>query len=163
MNFITTDIIIFFTLSLINVMLSTFKSILTVKAKNKLVASLINAITFGFYMIVLKKLTIVDLKTAFIVTVLTNLIGVYLSIWILDLFKKDKLWKIEVTTSNGNIVDELADRGIKFTYQVGFNSNSSEYYMIQIYSYSQAESQKAKDILNKYDVKYLVLEVNNAL
>ena len=46
--------IIFFICSLINVMLSTLKTILTVKA-SKGVATIINAITYGFYAIVVKQ------------------------------------------------------------------------------------------------------------
>ena len=68
--------IIFFLCSLINVMLSTLKTILTVKA-SKGIATLINAITYGFYAIVVKQLASLDLITTVSVTIITNIIGVY--------------------------------------------------------------------------------------
>ena len=84
--------IIFFICSLINVMLSTLKTILTVKA-SKGVATIINAITYGFYAIVVKQLASLDLITTVTVTIITNIIGVYVSMWLLERTKKDCLWK----------------------------------------------------------------------
>ena len=75
--------LIFFVCSFINVMLSTMKSILTVRS-TKNVAAIINAVTYGFYAIVVKQLADLDIPITVVVTILTNLIGVYLSMWILD-------------------------------------------------------------------------------
>ena len=66
---------IFFICSLINVMLSTCKTVLTIKA-TKGVATLINACTFGFYAIVVKQLASFDLIYTVSVTIITNIIGV---------------------------------------------------------------------------------------
>jgi len=73
-----TTTIIFFIITLVNVILSTVKSILTVKASRK-VAALINAIAYGFYAMVVKQMATVSTSTVVIVTVLCNLIGVYFS------------------------------------------------------------------------------------
>ena len=74
-----TQIIIFTVCSLVNVILSTMKTILTVRS-TKVVASIINAVTYGFYAIVVKQLASLDLTVTVIVTIVTNLIGVYFSI-----------------------------------------------------------------------------------
>ena len=75
-------IIIFCVCSLINVMLSTVKNIFTVKA-SKPVATGINAISYGFNTIVLKQLVGFDFMTTVIITIITNIIGVYLSLVII--------------------------------------------------------------------------------
>ena len=87
-----TQIIIFTVCSLVNVILSTMKTILTVRS-TKVVASIINAVTYGFYAIVVKQLASLDLTVTVIVTIATNLVGVYLSMWLMDKMKKDCLWK----------------------------------------------------------------------
>ena len=74
-----TPFVIFFLLSLLNVILQTIKSIMTIRA-SKIVASLANAVAFGFYTVVIKQLTGFDMMTAVIITVVANLIGVYISI-----------------------------------------------------------------------------------
>ena len=55
MDYITTTTILFFLLQFINVILSTMKTVLTVKA-NKHIAMLINTITYTFYSGVVKLL-----------------------------------------------------------------------------------------------------------
>ena len=45
-----------------------------------MIASFANAVAFGFYTVVIKQLTGFDIMTAVIITVLANLIGVYVSI-----------------------------------------------------------------------------------
>ena len=99
-------IIIFTVCSLVNVILSTMKTILTVRS-TKVVASVINAVTYGFYAIVVKQLASLDLIVTVIVTIATNLIGVYISMWIMDKMKKDCLWKISVTTKDKSIVKKI--------------------------------------------------------
>ena len=61
---------VFFICSLVNVMLSTCKTVLTVKA-SKGAATLINACTYGFYAIVVKQLASFDL--IYTVTITTKL------------------------------------------------------------------------------------------
>ena len=95
-------LIVFFVCSLINVFLSTMKTLLMVRAgRNSAIA--INAICYGFYTLVVKQLASVDYMTAVIVTVITNIIGVWLSYVVLDKFKKDKLWRPLMEVIRGNL------------------------------------------------------------
>ena len=89
-------IIIFCVCSLINVILSTLKTLIMVNAGEKM-SILINAICYGFYTLVVKQLTSVDYITAVVVTILANIVGVWISYRIMDLFKKDKIWRITAT------------------------------------------------------------------
>ena len=150
--------IIFFICSLINVMLSTLKTILTVKA-SKGVATIINAITYGFYAIVVKQLASLDLITTVTVTIITNIIGVYVSMWLLEKTKKDCLWKISVTTKDNTLVEKLEKFSISYVMNP-VQYKKQTYYNIDVFSENQKDSSIIEHILKEYKVKYNITEIN---
>ena len=150
--------IVFFICSLINVMLSTLKTILTVKA-SKGVATIINAITYGFYAIVVKQLASLDLITTVTVTVVTNIIGVYVSMWLLEKTKKDCLWKISVTTKDNTLVEKLEKFSISYVMNP-VQYKKQTYYNIDVFSENQKDSSIIENILKEYKVKYNITEIN---
>lgn len=154
-------IIIFTVCSLVNVILSTMKTILTVRS-TKIVASVVNAVTYGFYAIVVKQLASLDLTVTVIVTIATNLIGVYLSMWLMDKMKKDCLWKISVTTKDKSIVKKIENFDIEYTMSP-IQYKKETYYSIEIFSKNQKDSTIIKNILNEYKVKYNVTEITKTL
>ena len=154
-------IIIFTVCSLVNVILSTMKTILTVRS-TKIVASVINAVTYGFYAIVVKQLASLDLTVTVIVTIATNLIGVYLSMWLMDKMKKDCLWKISITTKDKSIVKKIENFDIEYTMSP-IQYKKEIYYSIEIFSKNQKDSTIIKNILNEYKVKYNVTEITKTL
>lgn len=154
-------IIIFTVCSLVNVILSTMKTILTVRS-TKVVASIINAVTYGFYAIVVKQLASLDLTVTVIVTIATNLIGVYLSMWLMDKMKKDCLWKISITTKDKSIVKKIENFDIEYTMSP-IQYKKEIYYSIEIFSKNQKDSTIIKNILNEYKVKYNVTEITKTL
>ena len=154
-------IIIFTVCSLVNVILSTMKTILTVRS-TKVVASVVNAVTYGFYAIVVKQLASLDLTITVIVTIATNLIGVYLSMWLMDKMKKDCLWKISVTTKDKSIVKKIENFDIEYTLSP-IQYKKETYYSIEIFSKNQKDSTIIKNILNEYKVKYNVTEITKTL
>lgn len=150
--------IVFFICSLINVMLSTLKTILTVKA-SKGVATIINAITYGFYAIVVKQLASLDLITTVTVTIITNIIGVYVSMWLLEKTKKDCLWKISVTTKDNTLVEKLEKFSISYVMNP-IQYKKQTYYNIDVFSENQKDSSIIENILKEYKVKYNITEIN---
>lgn len=150
--------IVFFICSLINVMLSTLKTILTVKA-SKGVATIINAITYGFYAIVVKQLASLDLVTTVTVTIVTNIIGVYVSMWLLEKTKKDCLWKISVTTKDNTLVEKLEKFSISYVMNP-VQYKKQTYYNIDVFSENQKDSSIIENILKEYKVKYNITEIN---
>lgn len=150
--------IVFFICSLINVMLSTLKTILTVKA-SKGVATIINAITYGFYAIVVKQLASLDLITTVTVTIITNIIGVYVSMWLLEKTKKDCLWKISVTTKDNTLVEKLEKFSISYVMNP-VQYKKQTYYNIDAFSENQKDSSIIENILKEYKVKYNITEIN---
>lgn len=85
----------FFIISLINVILSSIKSICTVRY-GRGINVLINVIAYSFYVVVVKQTANLPLEITVIVTALTNALGVWLSYVLLDHLQKDRLWKVEV-------------------------------------------------------------------
>lgn len=156
-----TQIIIFTVCSLVNVILSTMKTILTVRS-TRTVASLINAITYGFYAIVVKQLASLDVTVTVVVTIATNLVGVYFSMWLMDKMKKDCLWKISVTTKDCNLAKKIENFDIEYTMSPIQYKNET-YYSLEIFSKNQKDSTIIKNILNEYKVKYNVTEITKTL
>lgn len=155
------QVIVFFVCSFINVMLSTMKSILTVKS-TKRVAAIINAVCYGFYAIVVKQLAELSIPVTVIVTILTNIIGVYLSMWILDKMKKDSLWKITVTTPSENLENialMLDEKNIGYTYF----SITEKKGVMDIYSETSQQSAIIKEILKDFKVRYCITETKRDL
>ena len=81
--------------TLLKVILSTLKSVITIKG-GRVVASVSNAIAYGFNTIVIKSISDVELWVAIVVTMLSNLIGVYIALGIVQKFQKERLWKIRL-------------------------------------------------------------------
>ena len=152
-------VILFCMCSLINVILSTLKTLIMVNA-GRGSAIIINAVCYGFYTLVVKQLTSVDYVTAVLVTIMANIVGVWISYKIMDLFKKDKLWRITVTLKTADEFAECVQQLAK--YNVGYtpieNTNS-----IDIYSYNQKESAIIKNILGNYNHKYFIQEMAKSL
>lgn len=152
-------VIIFVVCSLVNVILSTLKTLIMVNA-GRGSAIIINAVCYGFYTLVVKQLSSVDYATAVIVTILANIVGVWISYKIMDLFKKDRLWRITVTLKNKKEFEKCIAQLEK--YNVGFTpiekTNS-----VDIYSYDQEESSIVKTILENYNHKYFIQEMTKSL
>ena len=152
-------ILLFALCTAVNVILSTIKSILTVKG-GKLSASFINALTYGFYsyVIVLTSADGMPIWLKMAITAVCNFIGVYLVKWIEEKARKDKLWKVELTVPT------------KYTNTIDFDLHDVPHYYIELsdkhtlfnfYCATQKESAKVKAIANRYEAKYFVAESKN--
>lgn len=154
------NIILLFALcTAVNVILSTIKSILTVKG-GKFSASFINAITYGFYsyVIVLTSADGMPIWVKMAITAVCNFVGVYLVKWIEEKARKDKLWKVELTvpTKYTNTIDfDLHD--VPHSYI----ELSDKHTLFNFYCATQKESAKVKAIANQYEAKYFVAESKN--
>ena len=89
----STTTLYFFIISLINVILSSTKSICTVRY-GRGINVLMNVIAYSFYVIVVKQTANLPLTITIISTATANALGVWLSYVLLDLLQKDKLWKV---------------------------------------------------------------------
>lgn len=153
-------IVIFAIAQLINVMLSTAKSLFTIKG-GWVSASVMNAITYGFYTYVIVLTANADFSTNIkaIITVIVNFVGVAVVKAIEKKMQKDKLWVFNATVKEDNenlkaIVKMLKEMNIKCIY----NEVTESLYTMQIFSNTQNESVMIKGILDNYNVKYYATE-----
>lgn len=153
-------LILFSLLTVVNVIFSTIKSIVTIKS-GKTVASLISAGYYGYYNVVLIY-TVADfpLWQKVVITFLANLVGVWLVKWGEEKARKDKLWKVEATINKTDgwerLIGELKDCCIPCNY-----IDIDKYILINCYCATQKQSLAVKELLNCYDVKYFVSETKN--
>jgi hypothetical protein len=152
-------IIVFIVCSLINVILSTLKTLIMVNA-GRTSSIIINAVCYGFYTLVVKQLSSVDYITAVVVTIGANVVGVWISYVIMDIFKKDKVWRITATLKNEKEYEDCVAKLNK--YNIGHTPITATR-SIDIYSYNQKESGIIKTILNNYDYKYFIQEMQKTL
>lgn len=98
-----TMLIIFALCTLLNVVLATIKSVMTIKG-TKISAAIWNALSFGLYSYIVILTATADLTTLekVIITVVCNLVGVYGVKWVEEKMRKDRLWKIEMTVRKEN-------------------------------------------------------------
>ena len=153
-------IVVFFVCSLINVILNTLKTIIMHK-EQKISSTIINAITYGFYaIIVVMTASALDLWITILITIVANAIGVYGSMWLLEKFKKDSLWEIVATTDRMNL-EEIREYlnicEIAHNYNLVDNYKNSQV-VFRIYSENQKQSIETKFILDKFNAKYIVHE-----
>jgi hypothetical protein len=149
--------ILFVVLNVLNVIMQTVKSLATYKC-GKGVASLVNAVAYGLYQVILVY-AVCDLPlwTKVIVVALANLVGVYVVKVVEIKNRKDKLWKVEATVLRGwttLLHSELVKADISHNYL----ENVGKYTLFNVYCNTQKESAKAKEILNEYGAKYFVAE-----
>lgn len=151
-------LVLFIVLSVVNVILQTFKSLATVKC-GKVGAALVNATAYGLYTVVLVY-TNADfpLWEKVLVTAVCNLVGVYIVKAIEEKARKDKLWKVETTVNCDDTFNvRLALRDAGLSYSV-ISTNTKDRSVFNIYCPTKKESEKVKEILGNFDAKYFVTE-----
>jgi uncharacterized protein YebE (UPF0316 family) len=151
-------ILIFTIATVINITLSTIRSLCTIKG-GKWLSATTNAICYGFYplVVMLTAKDTVHILVNMLITAVANFVCVWLIKFCEEKATKDKLWKIEVTVPTeveGILHSDLSMESIPHNYI----SNVGKYSIFNIYCETQTESQKAKDLLNHYEAKYFVSE-----
>lgn len=149
-------LITFIILSIINVIFSTVRSIVTIKG-NKVTASFISGGYFAFYNIMLLY-TVADFPMwqKCIITFVCNVIGVFIVKFIEEKSRKDKLWKVEVTIPRAEasrLINYLENSELSYNYV-----DIYKYYLFNFYCPTQRQSAEVKKLLDKFHAKYFVSE-----
>ena len=149
-------IIIFALATLINVLLSTIRSITTIKS-NKWIAGLVNAISYGFYTW-LVVLTVADfnlwIKVG--VTAIANFIGVWIIKFIEEKARKDKLWLVKITIPKVNA--EKAKYWLK-TWEMPYSYVDIEKYVVfDTYCATQKDTELAVKVCDMFNGKKFATE-----
>lgn len=150
-------LILFIVMNIINVIIQTIKSIATIKC-GKVAAALINAGAYGLYTYIVV-LTMCDLPllAKCLIVAIANFIGVYVVKYFEEKSRKDKLWQVQATVLRG-WTKELHSKLDEADLSHNYLENVGKYTLFNIYCETQAESSKAKKILDHYQAKYFVSE-----
>lgn len=155
------QIIIFAALQLINVMFSTVKSIVQVKG-TKLAATIVNSIYYAFYTVVVIFMVaeftdnyVLNILIKVIITGITNLIGTWASMTLIEHFRKDKLWKIDITVHT-QFAEEIHQQLKAVPHS--FITITDRHTVFTFYCAKKEDSKLVKTVGDKYQAKYFVSE-----
>lgn len=158
MNFIITFIL----LSIVNVIFSTVRSIITIKGGRRS-ASFVSAGYFAFYNIVLLY-TVADFPMweKCVITFICNYVGVSIVKFLEKRFEKERLWKIECSVS------EKAWRNHKYLLENvdvphNYHRISGGYIAINFYCKNKEQTSLVKPFIENAGAHYVILENKNIL
>lgn len=150
-------LVIFIILSVINVIFSTVRSIVTIKG-GKFVASIVSGGYFAFYNVMLIY-TVMDfpLWQKCLITFVCNVVGVFIVKFVEELLQKDKLWKVEATivrNYQADVCEMLNKARVPYNYIEGIG----KYTIFNVFCATQEQSAAVREILKAYNAKYFVTE-----
>lgn len=153
----TTALILFIGCTFANVVISTIKSVMTIKG-GKVAAALWNALAFGLYtyIVVLTATAPVSTLWKVIITAGCNLIGVFCVKLVEEKMRKDRLWKIEMTVRNGfaeTMHHDLTLEGIPNHYV-----NAGKHTVFNCFCETKKDTEKVLRIAKAYDAKTFASE-----
>ena len=153
----TQFLLLYLVLQVVYVILNTVTNIAKIKC-SKLIASLTSAICYGFYVIVVvATASNQPIWVKMLLTAVTNIVGVYVGMWVMEKLRKDKLWKIEITIRDAieayQFENTLREKNISFNSVVCENNDI----ILNVYSKSQKESEIIKKALAEATTaKYII-------
>lgn len=150
-------LILYLILQVINVILATIKSIVTIKG-SKLSAALMNALSYSVNIIVVIY-TVMDFSIwlKILITAITNFAGTYLGVYITEKLRKDRLWEIKATVITVNDYINIKN-ALKAQSHIKYNSmtlDDNQGYLFYVYTKNKQQSKIVRDILwqnNAYTV-----------
>jgi uncharacterized protein YebE (UPF0316 family) len=152
----TPEIVLFIILQVVNVILSTIKSIVLIKG-HKWATIIANTIYFGVYTAVLKQLTTIDnLWVLVIITMVANFIGTWIGIEVTEKLRKADLWIIKTVVPIERIKEykaALNEANIKY---ISYQTTWDECTAVDIFSENRTQSKTIKAILDQFNAKYSV-------
>lgn len=150
---------VFIVLNVVNVIIQTVKSIVTVNG-GKMSAAIINAVTYAIYTVVVVFMTAEGLGIVWkaVIIGIANFGGVYVVKLIEEKGRKDKLWRIEATFAhkenfihNLKVWAEINHIAINYI-------DIEKYYIVNFYAPTQKESAVIKEFVTRFNGKYFVSE-----
>ena len=152
--------IIFFALmTVINVTLSTIRSLCTIKG-GKWLSAITNAVCYGFYPLIVM-LTAKDTVTIWvnmIITALANLVCVWLIKLVEEKSRKDKMWKVEMAIPldlSNEVIEKLKSTGNWIPFNYHYLGN---WCIFNCYCDTQDQTKFAKDLAKNYNGKISAYE-----
>lgn len=151
-------ILLFTIATIINVVVSTIRSLCTIKG-GKWLSAITNAVCYGFYplIVMLTAKDTVDIVTNMIITAVVNFICVWIIKFVEQKARKDRLWKVEAT------VEKEQAALLHYALKIGniphhYYENVGRYTVFNIFCATQKESAEVREVLNQYGAKWFVSE-----
>ncbi len=150
-------IFLFILCTFANVVISTIKSVMTIKG-SKTSAAIWNAVAFGLYTYIVILTATASLSTVWkiIITAGCNLIGVYGVKLVEEKMRKEKLWLIKTTIPYNNFhqaKEALEQCNIPFTYY-----DVKKYYVIDAFCSTRQQSDTVLNISKLNNGKVFIIE-----
>jgi len=154
-------ILLYLLVQMINVVTSTLKSVILVKGTKK-AAIAINTFHYVINALVVALIgnVIANIPIVLIITAITNFIGVWWGLTLIDKLKKDRLWRISATVKSADwesLKNDLKNHNIKF---IKFETDWDKIDLIDVFSHSREESSQISEIFSHYKVKYTIYSNN---
>ena len=150
-------ILLFTIATIVNVTLSTIRSICTIKC-GKWLSALTNAICYGFYPLIVM-LTAKD-TVSIVVNMIITAIANFVCVWVIKLIeekgRKDKLWKVEMAVQkaySGYVIHHLRTAKIPHNYQYVGN-----WVMFNCYCQKQCDTLVVQKLCKEYEGKISAYE-----
>lgn len=149
-------LIFFIILNVVNVILQTIKSLVTMKG-GKWTAALGNAVAYGLYTVLLVYMTCdLSLMAKVFVVGGCNLVGVFVVKLAEEKMQKDKLWKIELTIDKEDgeaLAEALTAEGISHNW-----TTLNKWALFNCYCPTRRESHIVRETAKMYDAKFFANE-----
>ena len=156
------NVLIFAIATVINVVLSTIRSIATIKC-GKWVSAVANAVCYGFYPLIVM-LTAKD-TVGIIVNMVITAVANFVCVWVIKLIeeksRKDKMWKVEMAIPQAEhilVANMLHRKGIPHNYV-----NVGEWVMFNCYCNEQSDTAVCVDTAKKLQGKISAYESKSIL
>ena len=150
------EILLFIILQVVNVILSTIKSIVMIRG-NKWATIIANTIYFGIYTAVIKQVASIDNIWLLIgVTMAANFIGTWAGLNMTEKMRQADLWTIKTVVKIEYIKEykkALNEANIKY---ISYQTTWDEYTAIDIFSENRSQSKVIKEILETFNAKYSI-------
>ena len=154
-------LILFIVCTFANVVLSTIKSVMTIKG-GKVNAAIWNALAFGLYSYIVVLTATADISTLgkVAITMGCNLVGVYGVKLVEEKMRKDRLWKVEMTVPNGEYgFAASAMHGALNAANIPNNYvEAGKYAIFNCYCATKADTETAITIGADYGAKFFASE-----
>ena len=150
-------ILLFTIATIINICLSTIRSLCTIKG-GKMISAITNAVCYGFYplIVMLTAKDTVSIITNMVITAIANFVCVYIIKMVEEKARKDKLWLVKITIPKEHA--EKAKYWLK-TWEIPYSYVDIEKYVVfDTYCATQKDTELAIKVCNMFNGKKFATE-----
>lgn len=146
---------IFAGLQTANVILQSLRTLLMAKVDCPHKNAAMNAVAFGFYVVIVQQVANVPLTITIPLTVVTNVIGIYATFAIFRKMRRDELWKVEIFAKTPEITAQILET--LRSQEIPVTEHAPQF--VTAYCYNQAQSTITRNVIKQWGVLHNVTKV----